>query len=142
MQGQATQSRALPWLARMIAQQCKVEVRFDPKASTAYITPQRVIVLPAVPANDPKATALTLGFLVHEAAHARFTDFDVGQDAPQAQEALHQMIEDLRIERLIQSVLPGAANYLIDAWDLLYQEGKVARPGDAPGASVCAPTEF
>lgn len=120
----------------MIAQQCKVEVRFDPKASTAYITAQRVIVLPAVPANDPKATALTLGFLVHEAAHARFTDFEVGQDAPPAQDALHRMIEDFRIERLIQGVLPGAATYLTVAWELLYQDGKVQRPGDAPGASA------
>ena len=87
----------------MIAQQCKVEVRFDPKASTAYITAQREIVLPAVPANDPKATALTLGFLVHEAAHARFTDFEVGKGAPPAQDKLHQIIEDLRLETVCES---------------------------------------
>lgn len=132
----ATQSRALPWLARMIAQQCKVQVRFDPKASTAYTTAQREIVLPAVPANDPKATALTLGLLVHEAAHARFTDFEVGKGALPAQEALHQVIEDLRIERAIQIVMPGAAGYLAEAWEMVYQEGKVQRPGDVPAASA------
>jgi cobaltochelatase CobT len=128
--GQSNSSNALPWLARMIAQQCAVDVRFDPKASTAYITAQRQIVLPALPADDPNSTALTLGYLVHEAAHARFTDFGAGKGAPPLQEAFHQVIEDLRIEKAIQAVLPGAAGYLAGAWELVYADGKVMRPGD------------
>lgn len=134
MAASGTLSQSLPWLARIIAQQCKVSVRFDPRASAAYTTSRGEIVLPALPGNDPQTTALTLGYLVHEAAHARFTDFEVRKGASAHQEGLHQVIEDLRVERAIQVVLPGASGYLYATWSLLYQEGKVQRPGDQPAA--------
>jgi uncharacterized protein YegL len=124
----------------MISKSLHVEVRFEPAARTAFVQRSRDgkgfrIVLPALPPGDKTAAALVPGWVVHEAAHARFTDFTVGQGVTPREEALHQILEDLRVERLVCGVFEGARQMLGATWSTVYNQGKVARPAEQPRAA-------
>lgn len=137
----AMSERALVWVCRMISKSLHVEVRFEPAARTAFVQRSRDgkgfrIVLPALPPGDKTAAALVPGWVVHEAAHARFTDFTVGQGVTPREEALHQILEDLRVERLVCGVFEGARQMLGATWSTVYNQGKVARPAEQPREHV------
>lgn len=137
----AMSERALVWVCRMISKSLHVDVRFEPAARSAYVQRSRDgkgfrIVLPALPPGDKTAAALVPGWVVHEAAHARFTDFTVGQGVTPREEALHQILEDLRVERLVCGVFEGARQMLGATWSTVYDQGKVARPAEQPRAHV------
>lgn len=122
-------ARALPWVARMVARQCGIEVRFDPRATTASINANRVITLPSVPAGDHKSAALALGYIVHEAFHAKFSDFEVLDEARSSIERdLMGVYEDARIEATGMRGYPGAKMYLAQAWQIIYERGGADRP--------------
>lgn len=127
--------RALPWIARMVARQCGVEVRFDRRATTASINAQKQITLPEVPAGDAQSSALALGYIVHEAFHGKYSDFVVLHlTKSMTEESFLGVFEDERIERLGMTGFPGAKLYLLEAWKIMYERGSVRRPTGDPVA--------
>lgn len=121
--------RALPWIARTVAQQCGVEVRFDPRAATASIARTGVITLPAVPAGDEESASLALGYVVHEGSHARHSDFEALDQLRAGPEIdFLGIFEDVRIERKAMTEFPGARSYLTRMWEILYEHGRTVRP--------------
>ena len=77
--------------------------------------------LPILPENDATAARLAEGYVDHESAHVKWTDFDswkgYGQKHPAGMSWIN-LLEDVRIERLQGEKYPGAA---INLRQLLYE---------------------
>lgn len=95
--------KSLPILAKMLGRKLGVEVVIG--ASGAY-TDGRVIHLPALPAESEPLAILANGYIDHEAAHVRYTDFAVEKPPGLAGE-LTNLLEDVRIERALGAAYPG-----------------------------------
>jgi cobaltochelatase CobT len=120
------------------------DLRVSFEGSKACTNGSRVI-LPALPMGTELATREQMvmrGFVDHEAAHNRHTDFEAGAVFVQACEArrdklapaLMQGIEDVRIERLTNDEYPGAKKNLAatsEAVDQLYLDKHKADPSFA-----------
>ena len=95
---------ALPMIAKMLGRQLGVRVVIG--ASHAY-TDGRTIFLPALPADSASLAVLAHGYIDHEAAHLRYTDFTV-EKPPGWPGAILSMLEDIRIERELGAAYPGS----------------------------------
>ena len=99
-------SKTLPIVAKAMGDQMGINVVI--RGSTAA-TNGKTIYLPELPRDDAAATLLARGFLDHEAAHVRLTDFSVlTKDDPYLKN-LTNIIEDVRIEKLMGQLYPGCA---------------------------------
>lgn len=94
---------ALPILAKMLGRKLGVEVVIG--GSGAY-TDGRTIHLPALPVENEPLGILANGYIDHEAAHVRYTDFTVEKPPGLAGE-LTNLLEDIRIERALGAAYPG-----------------------------------
>lgn len=95
-----TLERALPIVARVISE--KYAGRLDVYVGgNQAATNGNTIFLPTLPETN-EARLLARGYIDHEAAHIRFTDFNVENDS------LTNAIEDIRIEDLISREFRGA----------------------------------
>lgn len=67
------------------------------------------ITVPAYDGDDPDYRAVAWGYLAHEAAHVRHTDFDCFREAAAVplRKALLNILEDVRIERCLAETYPG-----------------------------------
>ena len=89
--------------------------------------------------DDPLARTLAWGYLTHEAAHVRYTDFDAyatfAATGPLPMSVLN-ILEDVRIENAILRPYPGARSTLDAVMAWLNEQGNVAAPkeGDSPAA--------
>jgi len=116
---------ALPILATMLGDKFGVKVKvggWGPK------TDGKTIYLPDVDSNDPDMVTLAIGHLDHEAAHVRYTDFDV-QAASPVEHRMTGILEDYRIEKLLGNHFPGARKNLMESADCMIRKG-IARSVD------------
>lgn len=99
--------RSLPIVANAIGRSCGVNVYLG---GDVACTDGKNIYLPV--ADDISQQAL-LGFLLHEAAHVRFSDFEVVKTiSNEVIRHIANSYEDARIERELGSIYAGANNFL------------------------------
>lgn len=100
---------SLTILAKALGRQLGVEVVIG--AENACTDGHR-IWLPALPLEgDPRLPVLANGYIDHESAHIRFTDFGVEKPTGQAGQ-LFNVLEDIRIEQALMAVYPGCRAHL------------------------------
>ncbi|RLD03302.1 MAG: VWA domain-containing protein, partial [Chloroflexi bacterium] len=100
-------SKSLPIVAKAMGDQMGVNVVIR---GVEAITNGKIIYLPELPKDDAEATLLARGFLDHEAAHVRLTDFSViNNDNNPSLKNLINIIEDIRIEQKMGQIYPGCA---------------------------------
>ncbi len=104
---------SLPLLAAVLGRTYGVEVRIG--GQTAY-TNGRIIQLPDLPLDgDETLLNLVRGYIDHESAHLRATDFAALNAAGLSPLGLHvwNILEDWRVEQKLAGVFPGCrANFL------------------------------
>ncbi|NCC05500.1 MAG: hypothetical protein EOM37_16020, partial [Proteobacteria bacterium] len=109
-------TRSLPLVASVLGR--KYGVKIEISGSDAY-TNGETIHLPALPVDIPDTfLALARGYLDHEAAHIRDTDFHALKQAGLSPLEMHvwNTIEDWRVENRLAEVFPGCRgnfNWLI-----------------------------
>lgn len=117
-------SHALPIMVNNYAKLFGVSVRIQ--GSTAY-TNGRVITIPRLDIKNPIKARLAYGYLAHESAHIRYTDFSVLKKDKIRNNlflfSLFNILEDSRIEALISKEYIGVYenlellnNYYKDEW--------------------------
>ncbi len=117
--------KSLPYLLGMIASGSGVTIRTDPNAVTAA-TNGDVVFFPPLPYTGEELAIYSVGYLVHEAGHLRSTDFIRPDGFPSSPLVgmLFNILEDVRIERLMNSALPGARFWLNALTQKLVDTGK------------------
>ena len=106
--------RALPIVAAAYGDQFGVNITLS--GNDAH-TDGENIVLPLLD-NMSELKDVLFGYLAHEAAHVRDTDFSVfGQCRNKCEHSFLNIIEDIRIEKLIQETFPGTQFTLCDMWN-------------------------
>lgn len=135
MKRKSTLENALPIVAAAYAERLGVKISIG--GDVAY-TDGESINLPVIPENAPQAQAVW-GYLAHEGAHIRFTDFGV-QRRPGIHSELVNVIEDMRIERLMIRTYPGTAETLLETCEYMIQAGhyQVPKPGSHPAQVLSA----
>jgi cobalamin biosynthesis protein CobT len=109
-------TRSLPLVASVLGRKYGVKVEIS--GSDAYTNGQ-TIHLPALPLDIPDTfLALARGYLDHEAAHVRDTDFHALKQAGLSPLEMHvwNTIEDWRVENRLAEIFPGCRgnfNWLI-----------------------------
>jgi len=107
-----TLQRAYPIVAAALGRKFGVEVVIHGNLPR---TNGKVIVLPVLP-DDPKVTDVAWGYLAHEAAHVRYTDFSADRhENSEVRLSLQNRIEDVRIERNLGQEYPGTIRTLEQA---------------------------
>lgn len=135
MKRKSTLENALPIVAAAYAEKFGVKISIG--GNVAY-TDGESINLPVIPENAPQAQAVW-GYLAHEGAHIRFTDFGV-QRRPGIHSELVNIIEDMRIERQMIRTYPGTAETLLETCEYMIQAGhyQVPKPGSHPAQVLSA----
>jgi Mg-chelatase subunit ChlD len=105
--------KSLPYLLGLIATGTGVNIKTDPNATTAG-TNGTTIFFPPLPYKGDELAVYAIGFLVHEAGHIRSSDFESFRAAKKSPllRMLINLLEDVRIERLMNSAYPGAKHWL------------------------------
>ena len=134
-----TLRNALPIVAAALGRKFGVEVGVG--GHEAH-TDGRHIQIPAVP-DDPASRDLAWGYLAHEAAHVRYTDFAVYGEAAREgplQETLQNRIEDVRIERALARPYPGTRATIAAVLRRMLAEGRLSAPAptDHPAQVLAA----
>jgi cobaltochelatase CobT len=122
-----TLRNALPIVAAALGRKFGVEVGVG--GHEAHTDGQH-IQIPAVP-DDPDSRDLAWGYLAHEAAHVRYTDFGVYGEAAREgplQETLQNRIEDVRIERALARPYPGTRATIATVLRRMLAEGRLSAP--------------
>ena len=99
--------KALPLLASVLGRKYGVEVRIG---GDQAFTNGNIIQLPSLPLDgDENVIGLLRGYLDHEAAHIRATDFDALSTASVTPLEKHiwNMLEDHRVENVLSGIYPG-----------------------------------
>lgn len=99
--------KSLPLLAGILGRQYNVRVEIG---GTGAFTDGNTIHLPALPENtDESFIKVTRGYIDHEAAHIRETDFAKLKAAKLTPFQLHLMniVEDWRVEARLSAIYPG-----------------------------------
>lgn len=104
---------SLPYVLGIVAAGTGVTLKTDLNASTAS-TNGKVIHFPPLPYKGEELAIYALGYLIHEAGHIRSSDFGTLSDAAKTPllRMLINILEDVRIERLINLTYPGARFWL------------------------------
>lgn len=105
-------ANALPILASAYGQQFGVTVKIGGDGAW---TDGSTIQIPLI--QDPELRDVVLGYLVHEAAHIRMTDFRAYGETSGVLQRLVNILEDVRIERgMYESDYPGTKSTLSAVW--------------------------
>lgn len=99
---------ALPLMAQMLGRKLGVKVEIG--GDEAY-TDGQTIHLPDLPLDSQPLEILANGFIDHEAAHVRYTDFTVPVP-PGLAKLLTNLLEDIRIEQALGREYPGSRHNL------------------------------
>ncbi|HPE73310.1 MAG TPA: hypothetical protein PK018_14270 [Candidatus Competibacter sp.] len=118
---------ALPLLAKMLGRRLGVRVVIG--ADEAH-TDGATIFLPALPADDAALAILANGYIDHEAAHLRYTDFTASKPPGVAGE-LANLLEDIRIEQALGAAYPGSRDNLAALIAALEAQQPLTPPADA-----------
>ncbi len=100
---------ALPIIAKALGRQIGVEVVIGARRQAG--TDGKTIHLPPLPAESEPLAVLANGYVDHEAAHVRYTDFVVAKPDGLAG-WLANLLEDIRIERALGAAYPGSRRNL------------------------------
>ena len=120
---------ALPILAAMLGQKLGVQVVIG--GSRAYADGQ-TICLPTLPPDaDPSLAILANGYIDHEAAHIRYTDFGIERPTGLTGR-IANILEDARIERRLGDYFPGCRHNLAKLVGLLEAQKSSVPAPDAP----------
>lgn len=104
--------RALPSIANALGRRYGVRVFIGGERA---FTNGKDIHIPALPIDaDETVLSLARGYIDHEAAHLRITDFEAVKTASLSQIERHiwNTIEDYMVERTISALYPGCATNL------------------------------
>ena len=126
----------LPLLASVLGKQYGVQVSIG---GTKACTNGKVIMLPSLPLDsDAELLATVRGFLDHEAAHVRHTDF-ASLDAAHLDNVTHHFlnsIEDWRVENRLATLYPGCRQNLRWLIRKHFVEGDAGAGSDDPALAV------
>lgn len=131
MAKQATLHTALPIVAAAYGRRFGVDVHISGDIAR---TNGKSIILPCIPQSYPHQDALW-GYLAHEAAHVRFTDFSVDFGVGVVKH-LFNIVEDARIERQMICVYPGTALTLNEVARYMAQAGHYQIPTETSPAPL------
>ena len=120
---------ALPIIAKALGRRLGVEVVIGARREAS--TDGQTIHLPPLPAASAPLAVLANGFIDHEAAHVRYTDFAVAKPAGLAG-LLANLLEDIRVERALGAAYPGSRRNLAALVDHLESHEPAVPPPDAP----------
>ena len=119
---------ALPIIATMLGQKFGVEVVIGGRRA---FTDGQVIHLPSLPADaDPDLALLANGFIDHEAAHIRYTDF-AAQNPGGLTGLIANVLEDVRIEQRLGERFPGSRHNLAALVGVLERKKTLVPPAEA-----------
>lgn len=112
--------RALPIVAAAYGEQFGVKVVLSGQNAR---TDGKTIVLPLLD-NMTKLKDVLFGYLAHESAHVRDTDFDVlGKCKNASEKSFLNLVEDIRIEGEIQRAFPGTQFTLSAMEQYIFDQG-------------------
>ncbi|EGV20632.1 VWA domain-containing protein [Thiocapsa marina] len=135
-----TLTDALPIVAAAYGRKFGISVRVG---GTQALTDGGVIVIPAI-GTDPTARTLAWGYLAHEAAHVRYTDFALPRAHTPLERFIQGVIEDIRIEGELIAAYPGTRRTLDAVVAALVADGSLSavceteRPSDILGNGFLA----
>ncbi|EIF42776.1 von Willebrand factor, type A [gamma proteobacterium BDW918] len=113
---QTALERALPIVAAAYGEQFGVNVILSGNDAR---TDGKTIVLPML-ANMAEMSEVLFGYLAHEAAHVRDSNFAViSLCTSEVEKVVLNIIEDVRIELLMQEVFPGTVDTLNSMWQYI-----------------------
>ena len=119
---------ALPIVAAAYGEKFGVKVLIQ--GQDAFTDGERIVIPTANP-DDPHYQQIAWGYLAHEAAHIRHTNFDMVQKASSKpiRKALLNIIEDVRIENELAKDYPGTRRsisqvieYMVDTQQMCVPE--------------------
>ncbi len=126
-------TRPLALIAKVLGRKYDVTVTI---AGQVACTSGKEITIPVV--SGPHVEALAHGYIDHEAAHVRYTDFSVRLTNDFAGDLLN-ILEDVRIELAIGLEYPGCIANLRELTRLLVEQEGVFRPDPShPSQSILA----
>jgi cobaltochelatase CobT len=101
-----TLNNAFPIVAAALGNKFGVKVKVGGEDA---FTDGKSINLPAYNLEDPSYKDVAWGYLAHEAAHVRFTEFEAFAKAATSpiRKIIVNILEDTRIEKLMQETYPG-----------------------------------
>lgn len=108
----------LPLVAKALGEKYDIQVQIS--GDQAY-TNGRIINLPSLP-DSKEASLLARGYIDHESAHIRFTDFSV-KSSTSMLKCMTNILEDIRIEKMMGAKYPGCRSNLKDLAEHLKQQG-------------------
>lgn len=112
---------ALPIIANALGDSLGVEVVLgagNPR------TDGKRIFLPTLDASNAESRMLGIGYIAHESAHVRFSDFDMLKQCKSGLEKhIWNILEDIRIEKKISQVYPGCKLFLAEMAEGLVKTG-------------------
>lgn len=120
--------KALPIVAAAYGEKFVVKVLIQ--GQDAFTDGERIVIPTANP-DDPHYQQIAWGYLAHEAAHIRHTNFDMVQKASSKpiRKALLNIIEDVRIENELAKDYPGTRRsiskvieYMVDTQQMCVPE--------------------
>ncbi|HAS88874.1 MAG TPA: hypothetical protein DCS48_06155 [Desulfovibrio sp.] len=103
---------SLPLLASVLGRKYGVQVRMG---GNKAFTNGQIITLPSLPSSgDDALLGLVRGFIDHESAHIRYTDFSVlkGEITP-LEKHIWNSLEDWRVENKLAEIFPGCRQNFI-----------------------------
>lgn len=128
--------RALPIVAAAYGEQFGVNVVLS--GSDAY-TDGKTIVIPLLDAMSEMKDVL-FGYLAHEAAHVRDSNFETfSQCNSEIEKVFTNLLEDIRIEKLIQDEFPGTQFTLDAMWTYVVERGlsPPSQPDQNEASQLC-----
>ncbi len=96
--------RALPIVGSALGR--KLGVQVEVSGQRACTDGERILI-PAFDPECPEQEAKVWGYLSHEAAHVRYTDFGLDQSGSPLRHRLTNLLEDIRIEGAMSREYPG-----------------------------------
>ncbi len=98
-------------------------------------TDGKTVWLPAI-AADSHLKEVAWGFLVHEAAHVRFTEPFAARPGEELRNAIWNVLEDARVETAISRDYPGTRAMLEETLNYMVREKRITAPkdGDHPAS--------
>ena len=127
---------SLPLLASVLGRRYGVEVRIG--GDTAC-TDGRVIHLPAMPMDcDAAFLGFVRGFIDHESAHIRHTDFRVLEDnkLTPLEKNIWNALEDYRVEKALAELYPGCRQHFHWLIEELFVKTPVGAAPENPATAV------
>ena len=117
--------KALPIVGSALGRKMGVRVEVSDRKAC---TDGECIWVPAFDPQRPEQERMVWGFLSHEAAHVRYTDFNLDYEGSTMRHRLTNLLEDVRIEKAISQEYPGAAFSLAEVVRQLVAEGRLGAP--------------